>query len=249
MAKVHITNVVVLDNPSSFQNPFQFELTFECIEELKEDLEFKMIYVGSAESEEFDQVLDTIYVGPVPEGRHIFVFQADPPNVQKIPEQDAVGVTIVLLTCSYRGQEFVRVGYFINNEYTDPEMRENPPQKPQFEKMSRNILASKPRVTRFKINWDDTPANGQLTNGVGNGGIIDNEAGPSSDMNGFKGQNEITAGIVGMNGGNPNAMHMQHDDDGMIDDDEDIDGGNLHNENSMAIPLNENSNSLAMMEC
>jgi histone chaperone ASF1 len=62
MAKVHITNVVVLDNPSSFFNPFQFELTFECIEELKEDLEWKMIYVGSAESEEHDQVLDTVSV-------------------------------------------------------------------------------------------------------------------------------------------------------------------------------------------
>jgi histone chaperone ASF1 len=122
-----------------------------------------MIYVGSAESEEYDQVLDTIYVGPVPEGRHIFVFQADPPDVTRIPEQDAVGVTIVLLTCSYRGQEFVRVGYFINNEYSDPELRENPPSKPQFEKMTRNILASKPRVTRFKINWDDTQAG---TNGV-----------------------------------------------------------------------------------
>lgn len=39
------------------------------------DLEWKMIYVGSAESEEYDQVLDTIYVGPIPEGRHMFVFQ------------------------------------------------------------------------------------------------------------------------------------------------------------------------------
>uniref|UniRef100_T1H5Q8 Histone chaperone asf1 n=1 Tax=Megaselia scalaris TaxID=36166 RepID=T1H5Q8_MEGSC len=153
MAKVHITNVVVLDNPSSFFNPFQFELTFECIEELKEDLEWKMIYVGSAESEEHDQILDTIYVGPVPEGRHIFVFQADPPDVSKIPEADAVGVTIVLLTCSYRNQEFVRVGYFINNDYSDPELRENPPPKPLFDKLTRNILATKPRVTRFKINW------------------------------------------------------------------------------------------------
>lgn len=166
MAKVHITNVVVLDNPSSFLNPFQFELTFECIEELKEDLEWKMIYVGSAESEEFDQVLDTIYVGPVPEGRHIFVFQADPPDVTRIPEQDAVGVTIVLLTCSYRGQEFVRVGYFINNDYADPELRENPPAKPQFDKLTRNILASKPRVTRFKINWDDSPQNGAPSNDI-----------------------------------------------------------------------------------
>ena len=42
---------------------------------MPEDLEWKIIYVGSAESEEFDQVLDTVYVGPVPEGRHMFVFQ------------------------------------------------------------------------------------------------------------------------------------------------------------------------------
>jgi histone chaperone ASF1 len=87
------------------------------------------------------------------------VFQADPPDTSRIPEQDALGVTIVLLTCSYRGQEFVRVGYFINNDYSDQELRENPPQKPQFDKMTRNILASKPRVTRFKINWDDTTTN------------------------------------------------------------------------------------------
>ena len=53
----------------------QFEITFECIEDLPEDLEWKIIYVGSAESEEYDQVLDTVYVGPVPEGRHKFVFQ------------------------------------------------------------------------------------------------------------------------------------------------------------------------------
>jgi hypothetical protein len=39
------------------------------------DLEWKIIYVGSAESEAHDQVLDTVFVGPVPEGRHMFVFQ------------------------------------------------------------------------------------------------------------------------------------------------------------------------------
>lgn len=39
------------------------------------DLEWKIIYVGSAESENYDQTLDTVYVGPVPEGKHMFVFQ------------------------------------------------------------------------------------------------------------------------------------------------------------------------------
>lgn len=160
MAKVQVCNVNVLNNPSPFNSPFQFELTFECIEELQEDLEWKMIYVGSAESEEYDQVLDTIYVGPVPEGRHMFVFEADPPDPSKIPVADAIGVTVVLLTCCYKKQEFVRVGYFINNEYNDPEMKENPPAVPEFDKVTRNILGTQPRVTRFKINWDDSE-NGQ----------------------------------------------------------------------------------------
>jgi histone chaperone ASF1 len=151
-------NVRVLDNPSAFNNPFQFEITFECIEDLAEDLEWKIIYVGSAESEEYDQTLDSVFVGPVPEGRHMFVFEADSPDPNKIPIQDAVGVTVVLLTCSYRGKEFIRVGYYVNNSYTDPELTENPPASPVYDKLQRNILATNPRVTRFKIEWDDQPA-------------------------------------------------------------------------------------------
>lgn len=39
------------------------------------DLEWKLIYVGSAESEMYDQELDDIMVGPVPVGVNKFVFQ------------------------------------------------------------------------------------------------------------------------------------------------------------------------------
>uniref|UniRef100_A0A4X2M1S5 Anti-silencing function 1B histone chaperone n=1 Tax=Vombatus ursinus TaxID=29139 RepID=A0A4X2M1S5_VOMUR len=75
MAKVSVLNVSVLENPSPFHSPFQFEISFECSEALADDLEWKIIYVGSAESEEFDQILDSVLVGPVPAGRHMFVFQ------------------------------------------------------------------------------------------------------------------------------------------------------------------------------
>lgn len=43
-----------------------------------------------------------------------------------------MGVTVVLITCTYHGQEFIRVGYYVNNEYPNPELRENPPLKPDF---------------------------------------------------------------------------------------------------------------------
>lgn len=38
MAKVQVLNVAVLDNPSPFGNPFQFEITFECMEDLPEGM-------------------------------------------------------------------------------------------------------------------------------------------------------------------------------------------------------------------
>lgn len=45
----------------------------------------------------------------------------------------------MLITCTYRGQEFIRVGYYVNNEYTETELRENPPVKPDFSKV-RHVL-------------------------------------------------------------------------------------------------------------
>ena len=55
-----------------------------------------MTYVGSAESEKYDQTLDAVYVGPVAPGQYRFIFQADPPNFSALPSSDIVGVTIVL---------------------------------------------------------------------------------------------------------------------------------------------------------
>ena len=48
--------------------------------------------------------------------------QADAPNPALIPQHELLGVTVVLLTCSYRSQEFFRVGYYVNNDYSDAEL-------------------------------------------------------------------------------------------------------------------------------
>ncbi|RNA37461.1 histone chaperone asf1 [Brachionus plicatilis] len=164
MAKVHLLNVAVHNNPATFFTPFQFEIHFECLEELQDDLEFKIIYVGSAETVEFDQTLDQIVVDAVPKGQFKFMFQADSPDISKIPADDAVGVTVVLITASYRQQEFVRVGYYVNNEYEDQELKDNPPSEPQFDKLMRQIAADQPRVTKFKINWDSANSNSEGNN-------------------------------------------------------------------------------------
>lgn len=94
-------------------------------------------------------------------------------------------MTVVLLTCSYREKEFIRIGYYVNIEYpqveqgaaaagaaaaegeedamaVDEEDDEDAAAEPEqilpvgynIADVTRNILAEKPRVTRFPIDWD-----------------------------------------------------------------------------------------------
>lgn len=142
MAKVNICDVEVLDNPATFFDRFKFKITFECHEPLEDgkiiifiiinssDLEWKVVYVGSAYNSSLDQTLDSILVGPVPVGRHQFVFDADAPDPKKILTEDLVGVTVVLIQALYRNQEFMRIGYYVNNEYKSEELRNEPPSEP-----------------------------------------------------------------------------------------------------------------------
>ncbi|VDN39040.1 unnamed protein product [Dibothriocephalus latus] len=156
MAKVNICDVEVLSNPATFFDKFKFKITFECHEPLEEDLEWKVVYVGSAYNSALDQTLDSILVGPVPVGRHQFVFevtiasniygtQVDPPDPKKIPAEDLVGVTVVLIQALYRDQEFIRVGYYVNNEYTKEELRNEPPPEPLLSEV-------RPAVTLLHFN-------------------------------------------------------------------------------------------------
>ncbi|KAI8960334.1 histone deposition protein Asf1 [Daldinia sp. FL1419] len=154
MSVVSLLGVNILNNPAKFTDNYVFEITFECLEQLEKDLEWKLTYVGSATSDQYDQELDSLLVGPIPVGVNKFIFEADAPKTNRIPDADILGVTVVLLTCSYDGREFVRVGYYVNNEYETDELNADPPAKPIVEKIRRNVLADKPRVTRFAIKWD-----------------------------------------------------------------------------------------------
>mmetsp|Transcript_4947 Transcript_4947/g.9068 ORF Transcript_4947/g.9068 Transcript_4947/m.9068 type:complete len:217 (-) Transcript_4947:40-690(-) len=172
MAAVDIFNVSVLDNPSPFESPISFEITYEVREPLKEDIEWKVIYVGSAEDESYDQELESVLLPAETPGRFGFILQVDAPDPQRLPVEDILGVTIILLSCSYKDKEFIRVGYYVNNEYTDPELIENPPATPIIQKITRNIGADQPRVTKFPHLFDyqitDVRNNAEGAMNVGN---------------------------------------------------------------------------------
>ncbi|UKZ76339.1 hypothetical protein TrVFT333_004041 [Trichoderma virens FT-333] len=141
MSVVSLLGVKVVNNPAKFTDKYEFEITFECLEPLEKDLEWKLTYVGSATSDQYDQELDSLLVGPIPVGVNKFLFEAEAPNTTRIPDADILGVTVVLLTCAYDGREFVRVGYYVNNEYDSEELNAEPPTKPIIERPEADLVA------------------------------------------------------------------------------------------------------------
>ena len=156
MASINILNIIPKNTTSKFTDPFSFEIIFEVLSNLKKEIEWKMIYIGSAEDKNYDQILETIEIdGPFHLGSMKFEFIGEPPDISKIPESEVLGVTAIILCCSYNNQEFFRCGYYLNNIYDNEEMNINPPEKVDKNRIIRSLLADKPRITRFDIEWDN----------------------------------------------------------------------------------------------
>ena len=54
MPLVNITNVVIENNPSLFLSNFKLVITFECLKEIKDEIDWELIYIGSAKNDKYD---------------------------------------------------------------------------------------------------------------------------------------------------------------------------------------------------
>jgi hypothetical protein len=57
------------------------------------------------------------------------------------------GHLITFCVSQSQEQEFIRVGYHVNNDYEDEELRDTWPEKIQIDKVMRTVLTEQPRVT------------------------------------------------------------------------------------------------------
>ncbi|GAB5356664.1 hypothetical protein AAMO2058_000309100 [Amorphochlora amoebiformis] len=182
-AAVSIRQISVLDNPAPLLSGLRFELTFECIQGgLEDDLRWTVTWVGPSEDKSTDQILEDVLVGPVEGGISRFILQTKPPDLTLIPESEIVGATVILITCSYKGNKFLQVGYYVNVCSTEEEAREisgniingtmdvepipTTPKDTLEDKgnkplnvadLWRNILKNEPRITQIPILWDLPP--------------------------------------------------------------------------------------------
>ncbi|CAD8084706.1 unnamed protein product [Paramecium primaurelia] len=161
MAFVSITNIVVDDKSQPFTSPITMDIYFDVIADIEDEIEWTLLYIGSPKDEAHDQILDQFSMGPLTKGTKQFTLESNPPDWKKIPQDELLGITAFILTCSYRQREFFRVGYYVYNTYTSPENIENDPQEVIIEDIARQIFNNKPRITRFEIDWNN-PANSDV---------------------------------------------------------------------------------------
>lgn len=184
MSLVNIINIIPKNPIDKYNSILNFEIIFECLAELKNDIEWKLIYIGKADDPTCDQELGSVLIGPLQIGQMKFDFEADVfPNFSKIPKEDVLGVTAIILTCSYLNQEFFRVGYYVNNIYSEQELNENPPEDIIIDKVMRYILSDKPRITKFNISWDE---NKNSENDISNLNVFDEGMNLKSNLNEIK---------------------------------------------------------------
>ena len=154
MSSINILNIVCKNPKDKFTSGFQFEIVFDCLSELKNDIEWKLIYIGKADDTKYDQELESLLIGPLQIGQMKFDFEADKPDHTKIPSDELLGITAIILTCSYNNQEFFRVGYYVQNVNETEQEEVVLEEKVDIEKVQRLIFQEKPRITKFNINWD-----------------------------------------------------------------------------------------------
>ncbi|KAK7199061.1 anti-silencing protein asf 1-like protein [Novymonas esmeraldas] len=140
-------------NPDAYASPFQWRMRLEAAASMPDTISVAFVWVGSASSSQHDQVLDDFEVGPLERGVTEFTLECDAPQMELVPTEDVVGVTILFISFQYRGQEFLRVGYYTQVAYFDAHLNHTPPAQPQRELLGRFVAMPQPAVTVTPIEW------------------------------------------------------------------------------------------------
>jgi histone chaperone ASF1 len=156
MNLIEILSVKIKNNFSTIDNSFIFEIYYEVKKIFAQDFEIKIIYVISPLDEKKDQELDVFFIAAKKLGKFKMTLNIRPPDYNNINFEDIIGNTIILMKFCYKNKEFIRLGYFINNqvkEEGDKLIKEKI--FPPLNFILRIILWDQPRITYFAIVFED----------------------------------------------------------------------------------------------
>lgn len=142
----------MVEPKGKFSDPIVFDIEFECTVGITREnaVRWEVIYVGSALSNEHDQLLADVFVGPIDVGMNRFVLTTDPPEISRIPA-DELPLSVVMLKAYYNEQEFISIGYYVQNNVPD----QIDPQELDPKTLERQIITEDTTVHSSQIKWGE----------------------------------------------------------------------------------------------
>jgi histone chaperone ASF1 len=154
---LRITNILLSDKSEPFLSPINLEIFYETFSTLQLPVTFKIIYIGSIESSQYDQILLSLEKPITHIGEEKLSLMAVSPNPDLIPTlEDLLGMSALMVSCSYNNQEFFRCSYYVRNDYIS-EIDVNQIQQKNLicQNVFRCFFTAKPKIIINDIDWND----------------------------------------------------------------------------------------------
>ena len=116
MSRVNVTNIILTNQQEPFLKPISLSIYFDVLSPLQGPIEWRAIYVGSADSIEYDQILGYLSVPIDQPGEKQFEWSIRAPDPRLIPSlDDLLGASVLMISAQFLSQEFFRCSYFVYN--------------------------------------------------------------------------------------------------------------------------------------
>jgi len=104
MGYFNITNVVFESSSHRINEDFKLKIQFECLRQIRQEVEWKVVYVADSDNASCDQELDAIYMQSLNYGSSEFDWNVPKPDYSKIPNvMEIFDSTLLMLIVSVKG--------------------------------------------------------------------------------------------------------------------------------------------------
>ena len=156
MGYLNITNMEFQEAGSRLEDPFVLDVKFDCMKDLSNRVEWRLLFVANPDDASQDQLLDSIEMAELEYGPKNFEWEVPAPDYRRLANPfDVFDTSVVMVVVLVDNFEFFRCSYLLSHEYETEELRENPPERIDWTALRRNLKTSNPVINVREVAWEE----------------------------------------------------------------------------------------------
>ncbi len=155
MTYLNVTNIKFSESTAKPNKPFSLEVKFDCLKDVKGNIEWKCIYIANSDDTEKDQILDSLHMEALEYGTMMFEWEIPAPNYKLLDSEfDIFDTSALMIIVSFDKKEFFRCSYLLGHFYESEQNKENEPENVDWTDIKRKINLEKPIIKMNDIDWN-----------------------------------------------------------------------------------------------